>query len=256
MLASLVTNRGRSPTGLNNNSPPRMINPTLRSDPARGFFIGPLENVSLDDDMPPPLEPLDGRDEEGMPELESVSNSSEEEEDGVDSEGDDTDWSGRQPDLEELTRDMHTGPWSRTLVTPPDTSQGRMIIDVDDDNDDHGSEEAGEDARVDGEEIQEQETMATPLEPPFVTDGRGRVVWTSSSSSSVPASVTTAISTPATPRSPPIRQTSSGFTTDGRGRVIGTTNGRGRLTEDTNAEQQSQEPRPRSFLERVWEALF
>lgn len=75
------------------------------------------------------------------------------------------------------------------------------------------------------------ELHETP-EPPFLTDGRGRVVW----SSMRPPAPTTTYSSPAAPiplpapiprntkRRAPLSSSSptTGFTTDGRGRVIGT----------------------------------
>ncbi|KAF7356743.1 hypothetical protein MVEN_01009300 [Mycena venus] len=133
-------------------------------------------------------------------------------------------------------------------------------------------------------------------EPPFVTDGRGRVVWSSSSdsgagysqqaastSSSAPRRASVSVpgaflSGPSTNRAVPAekppspRQTTSegsgasrqaggegGFTTDGRGRVIGTTGTRD--GEEHEAQESggatSETPVPtRSFFGRVLGAFF
>jgi E3 ubiquitin-protein ligase makorin len=129
----------------------------------------------------------------------------------------------------------------------------------------------------------------TPLEyePPFVTDGRGRVVWSSSSDSGAGDSHQTSssglrrgsVSFPgACPSASPAEKTSSprqtpsddasrpaaregGFTTDGRGRVIGTTGTR-EGEQDENADEESstisdEAPIPsRSFFGRVLTAFF
>jgi len=123
----------------------------------------------------------------------------------------------------------------------------------------------------------DDESDMPPLEhePPFVTDGRGRVVWSSSSDSqtnpSSPrrASVTVPGAFPAgsssrtipTEKPPSPRQPTGegGFTTDGRGRVIGTT---GTREEDEDEEKDDQEStgeapaQTRSFFGRVLDAFF
>ncbi|KAJ7767432.1 hypothetical protein DFH07DRAFT_808521 [Mycena maculata] len=129
----------------------------------------------------------------------------------------------------------------------------------------------------DADDADDDEDMP-PLErePPFVTDGRGRVVWSSpsgsgyvtpsssarrASASGIPgafSSGTRAVppEKPPSPRQPPGE---GGFTTDGRGRVIGTTGTR----EDEEAEREETDdeepeaPTPaRSFLGRVLGAFF
>ncbi|KAJ7355429.1 hypothetical protein DFH08DRAFT_499611 [Mycena albidolilacea] len=141
---------------------------------------------------------------------------------------------------------------------------------------------------LDGEDADDESDMP-PLErePPFVTDGRGRVVWSSSSdsgsgysqqaSSSAPrrASVNLPGAFPSNgsvDMTPSPRQSTSdtsrqaagqgGFTTDGRGRVIGTTSTReGEEEEGSVSTQESSTPDEatvptRSFFGRVLDAFF
>jgi E3 ubiquitin-protein ligase makorin len=136
------------------------------------------------------------------------------------------------------------------------------------------STDVAEDAE--GDEGDDEADMP-PLEhePPFVTDGRGRVVWSSSSGSGYPqpessssarrASVTIPGAFPPSPPSrtiptPSPRQPTGegGFTTDGRGRVIGTTGTREEEEgEGDEAQGRSEAPvQPRSFLGRVLDAFF
>ncbi|KAJ7155556.1 hypothetical protein C8R43DRAFT_1000407 [Mycena crocata] len=114
-------------------------------------------------------------------------------------------------------------------------------------------------------------------EPPFVTDGRGRVVWSSSDSSyrqagpsasdpipgaSPPAGRTIPTDKPPSPRQP---SDEGGFTTDGRGHVIGTTQSRGEveteaavLEDEEEGEHEADDTtvQSRSFLGRVLHAFF
>ncbi|KAF7370748.1 hypothetical protein MSAN_00708100 [Mycena sanguinolenta] len=123
----------------------------------------------------------------------------------------------------------------------------------------------------------DDESDMPPLErePPFVTDGRGRVVWSSSSDSGTgqqggssgprrasvsfpgafPPASSSAIEKPPSPR-----QTTAmgegGFTTDGRGRVIGTTGTR-EDAEDSGSSTTEEAPiQTRSFFGRVLDAFF
>ncbi|KAJ7043470.1 hypothetical protein C8F04DRAFT_719722 [Mycena alexandri] len=121
----------------------------------------------------------------------------------------------------------------------------------------------------DEEEVGDESEMPPLLEPPFVTDGRGRVVWSSSSDSPTPRASPSGPSTPAAPvpveKPPSPRQAvgEGGFTTDGRGRVIGTTGVReneNENEEDDEAEESSSDSeapaQSRSFLGRVLGAFF
>jgi E3 ubiquitin-protein ligase makorin len=127
------------------------------------------------------------------------------------------------------------------------------------------------------EDYADDEADMPPLEhePPFVTDGRGRVVWSSSSDSGYPranssaprrASGTFPGAFPSGPSSrampaekpPSPRQATGegGFTTDGRGRVIGTTGTR-EGEDDETEDSTSEAPVPtRSFFGRVLDAFF
>ncbi|KAF8074821.1 hypothetical protein FPV67DRAFT_1605454 [Lyophyllum atratum] len=149
----------------------------------------PLEPIGRQDTPPPPLIPIERErvddDDDEMPPLESVSNSSESEDEGgnYDQESDYEPISGGQRmerplDLLDLTH-------SEEARSAPVRS-GRDVIHT------HENEEANDDADdEDGAEVQdntyaypqdtelEPVTASTPIvaEPPFVTDGRGRVVW-------------------------------------------------------------------------------
>ncbi|KAJ7449566.1 hypothetical protein FB451DRAFT_748463 [Mycena latifolia] len=121
----------------------------------------------------------------------------------------------------------------------------------------------------------ESDMPALEHEPPFVTDGRGRVVWSSSSGSGNPpadsssarrASVTFPGAFPSSPptraiateKLPSPRQSTGegGFTTDGRGRVIGTTGTRSEEEGDEAQESTGAAVQPRSFFGRVLDAFF
>lgn len=116
----------------------------------------------------------------------------------------------------------------------------------------------------------DDESDMPPLEhePPFVTDGRGRVVWSSSSDSGSHAgpsarraSVTFPGAFPSVPieKPPSPRQPTGvgGFTTDGRGRVIGTTGTREDENEGSETEESDDSPvQSRSFFGRVFDAFF
>ncbi|KAJ7115816.1 hypothetical protein C8R44DRAFT_214793 [Mycena epipterygia] len=116
----------------------------------------------------------------------------------------------------------------------------------------------------------DDESDMPPLEhePPFVTDGRGRVVWSSSSdsgshagSSARRASVTFPGAFPSVPieKPPSPRQPTGegGFTTDGRGRVIGTTGTREDENEGGETDESDDAPvQSRSFFGRVFDAFF
>ncbi|KAJ7672628.1 hypothetical protein B0H17DRAFT_1084017 [Mycena rosella] len=128
------------------------------------------------------------------------------------------------------------------------------------------------------EGVADDEPDMPPLErePPFVTDGRGRVVWSSSSgtgypqadSSSVrrasitlpgafPSSPPTRTIAPEKPPSPRQPTGEGGFMTDGRGRVIGTTGTRAEEEEEERGEGSSDAPaQPRSFFGRVLDVFF
>ncbi|KAJ7281771.1 hypothetical protein C8J57DRAFT_1298515 [Mycena rebaudengoi] len=126
------------------------------------------------------------------------------------------------------------------------------------------------------EEEDESDAPQPERDPPFVTDGRGRVVWSSSSgttsssdarrgstSSGIPGAfpsgppprTATPVEKPPTPRQP---SGSGGFTTDGRGRVIGTTGARAEGDEgaDPQGECEAPAPQARSFFGRVLDAFF
>ncbi|KAJ7077885.1 hypothetical protein B0H15DRAFT_861314 [Mycena belliarum] len=130
---------------------------------------------------------------------------------------------------------------------------------------------AGEDDHDADDEL-DTPPLELEREPPFVTDGRGRVVWSSSGSEQADSSARRAsvIVPGAFPSNPPIRSTSfekpssprqptgeGGFTTDGRGRVIGTT---GTRVEEEGGEGEPQgsstAAQPRSFFGRVLGAFF
>ncbi|KAJ6493702.1 hypothetical protein C8R47DRAFT_418822 [Mycena vitilis] len=109
--------------------------------------------------------------------------------------------------------------------------------------------------------------------PPFVTDGRGRVVWSSSSvpgyqRAHSPSPRRTSVTLPGAfpgsrvipaekPPSPRQANGEGGFTTDGRGRVIGTTGTREEEDDDEVQEGTSETPlQARSFFGRVLDAFF
>ncbi|TFK25619.1 hypothetical protein FA15DRAFT_340260 [Coprinopsis marcescibilis] len=126
-------------------------------------------------------------------------------------------------------------------------------------------------------------TSSLNPDPPFVTDGRGRVVWTSSPQENVsqPASdspspaITAAVDSPdpsppgamPLPSSssgskalPPVvdtatRPTSAGFTTDGRGRVIGTGVSNGSDVERAGAASGTNSPAQRGMIGRMINAF-
>ncbi|KAK7030745.1 hypothetical protein R3P38DRAFT_2930257 [Favolaschia claudopus] len=136
-----------------------------------------------------------------------------------------------------------------------------------------------------GDEADDESEMPplSPLEhdPPFVTDGRGRVVWSSSSDSgtgptqqagsSAPCrasvSVPGAFPSDSSCRNTPVESLVSprpggGFTTDGRGRVIGTMGARGReeeedvTVEQTGSTSTTTSAPTRTFFGRVLDVFF
>ncbi|KAJ6518634.1 hypothetical protein C8R45DRAFT_1065588 [Mycena sanguinolenta] len=132
------------------------------------------------------------------------------------------------------------------------------------------------DARAEEEGDADDEFDMPPLErePPFVTDGRGRVVWSSSSDSaagqqadssgprrasvSFPGAFPPASS--AVEKLPSPRQTTTtgegGFTTDGRGRVIGTTGTREDAEDSGSGTTEEAPVHARGFFGRVLDAFF
>ena len=175
---------------------------------------------------------------------------------------------------------------SSRFSTVVDREETQMIIGIDDDN----SENKGE---VEVDEVESEDDVdselivtlgaptSTPLEPPFVTDGRGRVVWSSPAANKAidhgdthehtahitpPSHPTDAPCSPSPSSAPPPPPTiqlhdafrvlpNDGFTTDGRGRVINI----GSNDEEFQPNFVSVLPTPapsRSFLGRVFDALF
>lgn len=111
---------------------------------------------------------------------------------------------------------------------------------------------------IDDEVVQESVggDVAEPEEPSsFVTDGRGRVVWTSPGDRSPDACDLSAPPSPV--RSPPPAKT--GFTTDGRGRVISVGTEEGTGEEGTSALTPESRPRTsggQSLFGRMLGAFF
>ena len=178
-------------------------------------------------------------------------------------------------------------PSSGRFSTVVDREETRVIIDVDDD--DNGEVEDTSEDEVESEDNVDSELIdplsvptSTSSEPPFVTDGRGRVVWSSSTVNKTiqhhdtyeraantmpPSSPSRGTDTPclASHSSPPSPALTiqlhdesrvlpiDGFTTDGRGRVINIGSGN---------DEEFQPPAlltpapPRSFLGRMFDALF
>ena len=153
----------------------------------------------------------------------------------------------------------------------------KMVIDIEDedgddeDNEDYEDEEEEEEENERGNrEAKEAEAEAeaevdavvsVPLESPFMTDARGKVVWSNSGA----GGPSPGRGTQGQKHQPPkVRQPEGGgFTTDGRGRVIGTseaevTMGAGAGGHDPDPLEG--QPRPaagrRSLLGRVFGAIF
>ncbi|KAJ6621336.1 hypothetical protein B0H10DRAFT_2018028 [Mycena sp. CBHHK59/15] len=163
-------------------------------------------------------------------------------------------WTSATPETEDLVTDFLEPP---TLQGTDTEASPSLNVHVDEDGE------------------ADDEACMSPLErePPFVTDGRGRVVWSSSSDSrqsydntsnhcastsipgAFPSSPPTRNSVPA--KKPPTPRPSSGFTTDGRGRVIGTTSAREEATGEAEPQGGSVAPvQTRSFLGRVFDVFF
>jgi hypothetical protein len=174
---------------------------------------------------------------------------------------------------------------SSRFSTVVDREETRMIIDIDDDDDEDQSgrevEDTSEDEVASEDDVDSESIIPLGLppptlsEPPFLTDGRGRVVWSSSAANkaighvitvehtdhtSPPSSHSTATVAPypsTPPPSAPVNQLlevsrvlpNDGFTTDGRGRVINIG------SNDEEVFQPAPAP-PRSFLGRMFDALF
>lgn len=173
---------------------------------------------------------------------------------------------------------------SSRFSTVVDREETRMIIDIDDDNE--GESEGG--VRNTSEDDVDTELIIPPcaprttlLEPPFVTDGRGRVVWTSSTASkgmdhdntaectahTIPSSCSAPPSLLSPPSaSPPASADqlsevprallNDGFTTDGRGRVINIGSNDEEAFQPNFAPGTSAPAPPRSFLRRVFDFLM
>jgi hypothetical protein len=179
---------------------------------------------------------------------------------------------------------------SSRFSTVVDREETRMIIDIDDDDDDENErniEDTLED-EVKSEDDVDSELIiplrATLLEPPFVTDGRGRVVWSSSAAnkamdhsntvernahttlpSSRSAQTVVCPSSPSSTPPAPAGQlpevsrvlSNDGFTTDGRGRVINIGSNDEEVFQPNFASATPPAPAPpRSFLGRMFDALF
>jgi hypothetical protein len=193
-----------------------------------------------------------------------------------------------QASISSETGTLPTVPSSTRFRTVVDREETRMIIDVDDDNDDESDENVEEDkVKSKDEVIVEPLRTPTPTlsEPPFVTDGRGRVVWSSSAANKTmdhdgavecnaqttllsfhsaqtvapcPPSSSSAHPTTADQVSEVSRVLSNdGFTTDGRGRVIniGNIDDEGFHLNFACVTPQASAS-PRSFLGRMFDALF
>jgi hypothetical protein len=143
-----------------------------------------------------------------------------------------------------------------------------MVIDIEDDDDDddddryddNGDDDEEEDEVVknsdgEGQDELEENMQFSPPESSFMTDGRGRVVW---SGSSGPSGTQDRTHVPPRPKQPE----GEGFMTDGRGRVIGTSEQAEKTTEAKDGDSNGFERQPesvsgrRSLLERMFSAIF
>ncbi|KAG5643104.1 hypothetical protein DXG03_001568 [Asterophora parasitica] len=185
--------------GHDDESPPPPLEPIERGD----TLPPPLEPTETTEAPPPPLIPIETSqdDEDELPALESVSNSSDE---GVDSDEDSDDDPSEHVSRAERVFDFafnflrgtpHTRFPPHTSTQPPfaagassrfsTTVVGRGQTTVDEeDSDSESSNEANDESEeeehhdVGVNAAHEEPAQSVPAaEPPFVTDGRGRVVW-------------------------------------------------------------------------------
>lgn len=100
------------------------------------------------------------------------------------------------------------------------------------------------------EEVAATISVSTP-EPPFVTDGRGRVVWTSpgENGSNDESNESREI------QRAKVASANGEFTADARGRVIGTSS-EGQASEETAVDDRDMDSPRRSLLGRMMDALF
>ena len=147
----------------------------------------------------------------------------------------------------------------RTVIQERATGQFSTVVgreeqrDVNTDNED---DEGSNDEEV-AETISVPPTTLSMPEPPFVTDGRGRVVWTSprengsndeSNKSIVPGEI------PSGQRAK-VASANGEFSADVRGRVIETSS-EGQASEETAVDGRNMDTPRRSFLGRIIDAFF